>query len=392
MPLILIALYAGALIALMQVSKRSRPINKSSSSWYQPISENLNDSLSIRAQRIRNDPFRADLGITLSMLYDIDLSAGSYYVEGCAWLKYNAVPLWMKDEWDPEIYECPVKSLAFTNVVNRQDFSQSPEPSIPDTDDDGRKIHWLEFSGRFAASEIDLDLGLFPFETIILPIDLELSDFYVGEAIVNHEQSGPILTAQPKINGYSCLSSSVRQYIHAYGTNWGFEYAKNYFSKKDYSEFIAFKAETVFRRNTWNSFFNIFLPLLIVMVVVIAAPLAATQDYQTKLAIPASALLVLVFLQDGYKKILPPGLNYPTLADLVYIYNMLITITVFLWSLIQTKLYFAAQAAGSQASQMKVAGSMDNQFFVITLTFALLAPFVFYGACKRQRGPLPMPN
>lgn len=386
MPLILIALYTAALMALMQVSKRSRPRHQLSSSCYQPISEELNECLSTRAQRIKNDPFRAGLGITLSMLYDIDISAGSYYVEGCAWLKYNEVPLWMKDEWDPEIYECPVRSLAFKNVVNRQDFCQSPEPSIPDTDDDGRKIHWLEFSGRFAASETDLDLALFPFETITLPVDIELGDFYVGEAVVNHEQSGPILTAQPKINGYSCTSTSVRKYIHSYQTNWGFEYAKNYFGKDEYSEFIVFKVETVFRRNTWNSFFNIFLPLIIVMVVVIAAPLVAIQDYQTRLAIPASALLVLVFLQDGYKKILPPGLNYPTLADLIYIYNMLITIAVFLWSLIQTKLYFVAQAAGSQATQLKVAGSMDNQFFVVTLAFALLAPFLFYGACRRHRG------
>ena len=385
MPLILIALYAGALIALIQVSRRSQPNRKTDSSWYQPFSESTNNNLSTRAQRIKDDPFKADLGVTISTLYDIDLSAGSYYAEGCAWLKYDEMPLWMRDEWDPEIYECPVKTIAFINVVDRQDFSQSPEPSLPDTDDDGRKIHWLEFSGRFVATEADLDLRLFPFETVTLPIDLELGDFYVGEAIVNHQQSGPILTAPPKVNGYSCLTTSVRQCMHVYKTNWGFEYAKNYFGKENHSEFIAFKVETVFRRNAWNSFFNIFMPLIIVMVVVIAAPLVAIQDYQTKLAIPASALLVLVFLQDGYKKILPPGLNYPTLADLIYIYNMLITIVVFLWSLMQTKLYFASQLAGRQASQAQLAGTMDNVFFAVTLVFALLAPCLFYAACRRHQ-------
>ena len=285
----------------------------------------------------------------------------------------------------PEIYAAPVQTIAFTNVVDRQDFNQEPEPSIPDTDDDGRKIHWLEFSGRFVASESDLDLRLFPFETITLPITLELGDFYVGEAEVTHLQSGPILTAAPKINGYSYEQSAVKPFTHVYDTNWGFEYAKNYFGKQDHSEFIAFNVETVFRRNAWNSFFNIFLPLIIVMVVVIAAPLVAVQDYQTKLAIPASALLVLVFLQDGYKKILPPGLNYPTLADLVYIYNMLITIVVFLWSLIQTKIYFAVQATGAQAQQITSAGSLDNQFFVITLAFSVLGPLLFYDSCKRLR-------
>jgi hypothetical protein len=384
MPLILIAVYTGALIALIQVSRRSRPLRNADSSRYQTYSESLNKNLSSRALKIRDNPFQADLGITISTLYDIDLSAGSYYAEGYAWLKYADVPLWVK-EWDPEIYECPVQTIAFINVVERQDFSQTPEPSLPDTDDDGRKIHWLAFSGRFVATEADLDLRLFPFETITLPIDLEIGDFYVGEAEVNHRDTGPILTAPPKVNGYSCLSSIVRKCMHVYQTNWGFEYARNYFDKENHTEFIAFKVETVFRRNAWNSFFNIFLPLIIVMVVVIAAPLVAIQDYQTKLAIPASALLVLVFLQDGYKKILPPGLNYPTLADLIYIYNMLITIVVFLWSLMQTKLYFASQVAGTQVNQVQVAGSMDNYFFVITLAFAVLAPCLFYASCRRRQ-------
>ena len=90
---------------------------------------------------------------------------------------------------------------------------------------------------------------------------------------------------------------------HIYATNWGFEYSKGYFRRDNYTEFIAFVVAAVFKRDPWNSFLNIFLPLLIVMAVVLAAPLVAIQDYQTKLAIPASALLVLVFLQDSYKKI-----------------------------------------------------------------------------------------
>lgn len=384
MPVILITLYGIFLYALILVNVRSKARSKENTGGYQPQGSIEKKLRSERANQISNDPFRAQLGITLSTLYDIDLAAGSYYAEGTAWLKYQSVPNWL-ESWDPEIYATPVKTIAFTNVVNRQDFIQEAEPSTPDTDDDGRLIHWLEFSGRFIASESDLDLRLFPFETITLPIALELGDFYVGEAEVNQQQSGPILTAQPKINGYSCKGSTVRPYMHVYETNWGFEYAKNYFGMQDHSEFIAFKVETVFQRNGWNSFFNIFLPLIIVMVVVIAVPLVAIQDYQTKLAIPASALLVLVFLQDGYKKILPPGLNYPTLADLIYIYNMFTTIIVFLWSLIQTKMFFASQSIGLQAQQIQNAGALDNQFFIITLAYCILAPILLYASCQQLR-------
>jgi hypothetical protein len=118
------------------------------------------------------------------------------------------------------------------------------------------------------------------------------------------------------------------------------------------------------------------------MAVVLAAPLVAIQDYQTKLAIPASALLVLVFLQDSYKKILPPGLNYPTLADLIYIYNMYITIIVFIWSLFQTKAYLNAETIGRAADHAQAAGSLDNVFFVITLFFFVAGPAIFYKTCK----------
>lgn len=385
MPFILIALYGAVLLALIQVSRKARRKTSAEPCAYQPLLKSSNHDLNQRALKIRNNPFSAELGIALSTLYDIDLAAGSFYAEGCAWLKYREVPLWMRDQWDPEIYACPVKSISFVNIVNRNDFQQAPEPSVPDTDEDGRMIHWLEFTGRFVASEIDLDLRMFPFETIILPVDIELGDFYVGEASISHLQSGPVLVAPPKINGYSCIGSNVHPCMHVYPTNWGHEYARNYFGKDNHTEYIAFKVETVFRRNTWNSLFNIFLPLIIIMVVVHATPLVAIQDYQTKLAIPASALLVLVFLQDGYKKILPPGLNYPTLADLVYIYNMVITIIVFLWSLVQTKFYFIPRVAAAQENYVRVAEFQDTQFFFITIGFAILAPYLFYLSCKRTK-------
>lgn len=91
-----------------------------------------------------------------------------------------------------------------------------------------------------------------------------------------------------------------------------------------------------------------------------------------------------MFLQDSYKKILPPGLNYPTLADLVYIYNMYITIIVFIWSLFQTKAYLSAEAISRAADQAQVAGSLDNMFFVVTLLFFVAGPIVFYRTCKSR--------
>jgi len=373
MPWLLVLAYGGALWCLGQLLARGSDRLDAGTDYYTEDQGWTTGSLT--------DPFRADFGVSISTIYDIDLATGSFYIEGYAWMKWLHVPSWI-EEYDKEVYECPIKSISFINAVDRQDLQTTQEPCKPVRDDDERMIQWLSFSGKFITSS--LNLRLFPFEEITLPVEIELDDFYAGEALIKYVQSGPVLTTAATINGYNLQSIRVQPCHHVYSTNWGYEYSKGYFKKDNYTEFIAFVVSAVFRRDPWNSFLNIFLPLLIVMAVVLAAPLVAIQDYQTKLAIPASALLVLVFLQDSYKKILPPGLNYPTLADLVYIYNMYITIVVFIWSLFQTRSYLAAEALGRSLALADSAGARDNMFFTVTLLFFISGPIAFYSLCKSK--------
>ena len=327
-----------------------------------------------------DEPFEASFGINISSIYNIDLASGSFYSEGYAWMKWKDRPRWL-EEWDEEVYRCPAKSVSFINAVNRHDLEISLEPCNPVEDDDGCMIQWIGFSGTFVAN--DLDLRMFPFEEITLPLEVELDDFYAGEANVDYQPSGPVLTTAAAINGYNVADVSVRQYHHAYNTNWGYEYSKNYFRRENYTEFIAFIVSARFKRNAWNSWLNIFLPLVIVMAVVLASPLVAIQDYQTKLAIPASALLVLVFLQESYKKILPPGLNYPTLADLVYTYNMFTTICTFLWSLFRTKAYLATETIASGGIRSTYGWErLDNIYFMMNLLFFIIGPWILYKCCR----------
>ena len=320
-------------------------------------------------------PFIGSFGINISNIYSIDLASSSFSVEGTAWLKYKKEdrPQWMK-EWDPVIYESPVKMVSFVNATDRTNLEYKVLPSLPVEDTDERFIQWIYYSGRFVTS--DLDLRLFPFESIDLSVEVDLDDVYATEAQILFEPSGPILTTSARISGYDYMRSSVSHKIHCYRTNWGFTYSEDHFGIKDYSLYHSFIVKSSFSRNPWNSFLNIFLPLIIVMVVVLSSPLIAIQDYETRLAIPASALLVLVFLQEGYKSILPKGLNYPTLADLIYIFYMVLSIVVFVWSLVQTKVYFGiAELDDLSVSSL---ARLDFKFFILTSSFYVLAPFFFY--------------
>ena len=143
----------------------------------------------------------------------------------------------------------------------------------------------------------------------------------------------------------------------------------------NYTEFYSAKLDLFYKRSRLSSLFNIFLPLFIVMGVVLATPLVSVEHYEAKLILPASVLLVLVFLQEGYKRVLPDGLNYLTFADLVYSYSYLTTIFVFCWTLFQTNQYLLLESIGfAKASESLNA---QNKFiFATILIWFFIGPFV----------------
>ena len=188
----LLAAYTAALYGLVLVLTRGTSQLDSGTDYYTESQGETTGSLA--------DPFTGKFGVSVSTIYDIDLSSSSFYLEGYAWMKWKDVPKWLQ-EYDEEVYRCPVKSINFINAVDRQDLQVTLEPSSPVQDDDHQMIQWLSFSGKFVASK--LDLRLFPFETITLPVEIELDDFYAGEADIEYVSSGPVLTTAATINGYN---------------------------------------------------------------------------------------------------------------------------------------------------------------------------------------------
>lgn len=331
-------------------------------------------------------PFTASLGTSILSVYGLDLASNSFCAEGYVWIKYQQVPDWLRD-WDPEVFASPIKSLTMLNAIERHDLVR--EPSLPEKDDDGEFIQWLYFSGKFHAPEISL--RLFPFEVISLPIVLEFDDFFAGESVVELSNQQDLLARRVALNGYSYKGSSLSLYHHSYPTNWGYAYAENYFGCKDYSEFISVVARMSFKRNRINSLMSFFVPLLIVMSLVCLTPLIPIQDYATRLAMPASALLVLIFLKDEYKKVLPAGLNYPTIADLVYLIDLFISLSVFVHSLIRTKT-FLMQPLSAGHNVVNTSNYSDIGFFWLTIFVALATPVLFYLVVKARQSNITYDN
>jgi len=245
------------------------------------------------------DLFEASIGVSILNLCDLDLASKTFYSEGMLWLKYAKLPDWL-DHWDEEIIECPVKALGFVNNVERHDLSLELEPAKPVQDNDGLFIQWVKFSGRFVANQ--LDLRRFPFETIRLPIEVELEDMYASETNLTYRQSGALVATGGELTGYKLKRASVSQWIHRYRTNWGWNLAVSCNGGEDLAEFDNIRACIDYSRSIRSSLLSVFLPLAVMVCVVLCVPLIDIHQHENRVVIPASVLLVLVFLQDGYKK------------------------------------------------------------------------------------------
>jgi hypothetical protein len=313
------------------------------------------------------DLFEASIGISILNLCDLDLASKTFYSEGMLWLKYAKLPEWL-DHWDREIIECPVKALRFVNNVERHDLDLELEPATPVQDSDGLFIQWVKFSGRFVANK--LDLRRFPFETIRLPIEVELEDMYSSETNLSYRQSGALVASGGELTGYRLKHTCVFESVHQYPTNWGWNLAVACNGKENFAEFDNIRACIDYTRSIRSSLLNIFLPLAVMVCVVLCVPLLDIHQHENRVVIPASVLLVLVFLQDGYKKILPAGLSYPTLADLIYTSCFVLTIGVFVSGVMTANAYLSAIQNTDAVTQML--NSQSHLVFLINIAYLSL--------------------
>jgi hypothetical protein len=89
-----------------------------------------------------------------------------------------------------------------------------------------------------------------------------------------------------------------------------------------------------FSHGFWPAFISDVLPLAIILLVVLISPYLEGSLGDVRIAIPSTALLTLVFLQQGYSAGLPPS-PYLTYLDRLYAVSYLICLSLFVlfaWS------------------------------------------------------------
>ena len=268
---------------------------------------------------------RFTIGIFIQKISAFDPQTKTFAGDGYVWVK------WKKPvkAWDEATQQDPALTLEFLNAVEHWDFVKELSPKEPYTDSDGWTYQSVVFSGRFLAN--DIDLRRFPFESITLPIEIESDDFWLTELAFLPDTSGSSGISQKNaLQGYSLNSATFQARKHVYLTSMGLNAdAREEFGDPNIGVYPNFLAEVRYTRNYASSAWQLLLPLGIVSTVAFLTPMIDARAAEAKIALPASVILTLVFLQDVYKQMLPPSLSYLTLLDKFYISMYVSTLTVF---------------------------------------------------------------
>ena len=264
-----------------------------------------------------------EVGLHIENIHQFSMRDKVYSVEGWYWLRWpeaiqrtihvNRIPL-------TEIVE-------FTNVIEGTSPTVEKDSNQPEDVPGGGRYQLFRFSGRFYVD--DLDLHKFPFETISLPVILELRpdalSCYEGGPVEcvylkPYDTDGETLVGQyAEINGFQQAGTHIAPFIHEYNTTFG-KGPNSAFGRVDFS--------VNYRTDALSAFTQHLLPVLIIMAFVLVSPSLPSSMGDVRLAIPATALLTLIFTQQTYRSELP-SLSYLSFMDWLYAFAYLVSMSLF---------------------------------------------------------------
>jgi hypothetical protein len=263
------------------------------------------------------------VGIELNNIYDLELERQVFAADGWYWLQWSEPFNEILKARDIE----PLKMVEFLNQVEPWDSKIEPDTPLPLRRSDGTYYQLIRFSGRFSVKDIDQHHS--PFGGVVLPLILEArpESFQLGQLAVRLEPDRSqkrILGNYGSLAGYQLKRAWIQE-----GSNSHQLYDVD--RDEIYSELVV---NVVYGAEPWSSFLKWILPPLIVMVVVMLAPGLDSSLEDIRMAIPSTALLTLVFLQQTYKSELP-SVPYLTFLDELYTYFYFVSVVMFalfLWS------------------------------------------------------------
>jgi hypothetical protein len=270
------------------------------------------------------DPLAVGVGLHVRNLYGLSLEEQTFKAEGWYWLK---VPQAVEELMERRGIQ-PLDLVEFVNQVDNWDGLIKEDDVSEPRLSDGSRLLSFRFSATFYVNEINLHRS--PFEEVRLPLILEISPDALADPagrvrLLPEAGKRGLLGDYSSLYGYRLRRVALRSSDHRYPTRFG--------SEQD-SLYSRLELLIDYQPQPWAMFTQWILPLLLVMCLVLLAPSLEGTLGDARLAIPPTALLTLVFLQQTYKAALPPT-DYLTFLDLLYTYGYAVSVglfVLFLWA------------------------------------------------------------
>jgi len=262
---------------------------------------------------------RIQLGVHLENAYNLSIADQTFMADGWYWLRWPQAV-----EEQRQAADLPSERLVqIVNNIASYDLLLESDQTKPERLADGSWSQLFRFSGMFYID--DLNLRDSPFNQLSLPLFFEVRprsfslDGNQPVLLVPASDTEALIGAYASIKGYQEQGADVQALIHRYPTDFG---------TANSSDFAMTELRVFYRTPWFTSFLQWLMPLLIVMAVVFLAPSLEASLGELRLAIPSTALLTLVVMQQTYQAELPP-LPYLTFLDKIYGYCYLVSIALF---------------------------------------------------------------
>lgn len=249
-----------------------------------------------------------DSAIRLKAVTALSLSDRSFNAEGVLRLAWPAALQQQLEASGSQVGDL----MDFANRIDNNDFRWIPLTLKPLRAGEGSYSQEFAFSGSFHLGE--QDYASFPFIRLGLPLQLELKAMEAARGapaigIRQGQLQAPKAIANREVNGYQLTTLA-----------W---------SQPSRTLMRSVTAVAAYMPGFWPAFCIYLIPWGAVFTLLLIAPWLDTDFDNSRLAVPASALLALVFIQDGIHSALP-DLNYLTLIDKLYVFAYCCAVVEFL--------------------------------------------------------------
>lgn len=263
------------------------------------------------------------IGVFLNNNYDLDMTVPMVSSTGKIWLRWQE-PFQKKLD---AAKTTPAELLSFPNQVQSWNNSFKAVSDKPIQLADGDYYQRIRFDDQFYVQHLGLEH--FPFQTVHIPLMIQLNneagDFIFDRVRLVPDRYDSGVGRFIDLNGFVLQGWNIAEFKHTYNSDFGLE-QQGLKKRLSLSELIF---DVAYSRSVRSSIWTLFQPLAIVMATVILSPSLSSRFWDIRIAIPATAILTMVFLQQGYRAQLPQ-LPFLTFIDRIYVICYLICLACFI--------------------------------------------------------------